>query len=88
MMKKISFAGLSKFQINTLIPIGIFSTSFNYFMQVGFDLAPNVGYVNATNAASISLLTLMSAILFKDDLSLKKMAGIAGVTIGLFILFL
>lgn len=68
--------------------IGVFATSFNYFMQVGFDLAPNVGYVNAANAASISLLTLMSALLFKDDLSLRKIIGIIGVTVGLFVLFL
>ena len=40
------------------------------------------------NAASISLLTLMSAILFKDELSVKKMIGIAGVTLGLFALFI
>ena len=68
--------------------IGIFGSSFNYFMQVGFDLAPNVGYVNATNAASISLLTLMSAFIFKDELSLKKMIGIVGVTAGLIFLFI
>jgi uncharacterized membrane protein len=57
-------------------------------MQVGFNLAPNVGYVNATNAASISLLTLMSSIFFKDELTLKKMIGIVGVTAGLLLLFL
>lgn len=87
-IKKVSLLNISKSQLLTLIMIGVFATSFNYFMQVGFNLAPNVGYVNAANAASISLLTLMSAFLFKDDLSLRKMVGIAGVTIGLFVLFL
>lgn len=67
--------------------IGIFGSSFNYFMQVGFNLAPNVGFVNAANAASISLLTLMSAVFFKDELSVKKMIGIVGVTAGLLLLF-
>ncbi len=87
-IKKIFVFNVSKIQLITLLMIGLFSTSFNYFMQVGYNLAPNVGYVNAVNAASISLLTLLSAVLFKDDLSLRKMIGIAGVTFGLFILFL
>ena len=70
-----------------LLAVGLLGASFNYFMQVGFTLAPNVGYVNAANAASISLLSIMSAVIFKDELTLKKMIGIAGVTVGLFILF-
>ena len=57
-------------------------------MQVGFNLAPNVGFVNAANAASISLLTLMSTFFFKDELTIKKMIGILGVTAGLLLLFL
>ncbi len=87
-IKRVSIVNITKSQFLTLAMIGVFATSFYYFMQVGFNLAPNVGYVNAANAASISLLTLMSAFLFKDNLSLKKMIGIAGVTIGLFVLFL
>ncbi|MBI3955953.1 hypothetical protein HY339_01710 [Candidatus Gottesmanbacteria bacterium] len=87
-IKKIKVFNLTKIQFIVLVLIGVFSTSFNYFMQVGFNLAPNVGYVNAANAASISLLTLLSAFLFNDDLSVKKMIGIAGVTLGLFVLFL
>ncbi|OGM20950.1 hypothetical protein A2771_04335 [Candidatus Woesebacteria bacterium RIFCSPHIGHO2_01_FULL_38_26b] len=68
--------------------IGVFASSFNYFMQVGFNLAPNVGYVNAANASSISLLTLLSAYFFKDDLNKRKLIGIFGVTAGLMLLFL
>jgi uncharacterized membrane protein len=87
-LKKISVFQINKSQIVTLLFIGIFGSSFNYFMQVGFNLAPNVGYVNAANAGSISLLTLISAFIFKDELSVKKMIGIAGVTAGLLLLFL
>ena len=87
-VKYVDMFKISKSQFFTLGMIGVFATSFYYFMQVGFNLAPNVGYVNAANAASIYLLTLMSAFLFKDDLSFRKMVGIAGVTIGLFVLFL
>jgi drug/metabolite transporter (DMT)-like permease len=86
--KKIEWRKLSRDQLVTLFSIGIFGASFNYFMQVGFNLAPNVGFVNATNAASISLLTLMSSIFFKDELTVKKMVGVFGVTTGLLLLFL
>lgn len=86
--KKIEWEKVSRDQLVTLLLIGIFGASFNYFMQVGFNLAPNVGFVNATNAASISLLTLMSAFFFKDELTIKKMIGIFGVTAGLLLLFL
>lgn len=86
--KKVEWKKLSKDQIIILVLIGIFGSSFNYFMQVGFNLAPNVGFVNATNAASISLLTLLSAFFFKDELTVKKMIGIFGVTAGLLLLFL
>lgn len=86
-VKKVNILNTSRAQLLTLLMIGIFGSSFNYFMQVGFNLAPNVGYVNAVNAASISLLTLVSAFIFKDELSLKKMIGIVGVTAGLVFLF-
>ncbi|MBP9758992.1 EamA family transporter [Candidatus Dojkabacteria bacterium] len=87
-IKKINLLKISKLQYLILILIGLFSTTFQYFMQIGFELAPNVGYVNAANAGSISLLTLMSALIFKDDLSKQKMIGITGVTIGLLVLFI
>jgi len=87
-VKKINIFHITKPQLVTLIFIGIFGASFNYYMQVAFNLAPNVGYVNATNAASISLLTLVSAFFFKDELTVKKMIGIIGVTAGLLLLFL
>lgn len=86
--KKVNWKNLSKNQLITLVFIGVFGASFNYFMQVGFNLAPNVGFVNAANAASISLLTLMSAYFFKDELTIKKMIGVVGVTVGLLVLFL
>lgn len=86
--KKVEWKTLSKDQLITLLLIGFFGSIYAYFMQVGFDLAPNVGFVNAANAASISLLTLMSCFFFKDELTVKKMIGIFGVTAGLLLLFL
>lgn len=86
--KRVEWKNVSRDQLLVLLLIGIFGASFNYFMQVGFNLAPNVGFVNATNAASISLLTLMSAFFFKDELTVKKSVGILGITAGLLLLFL
>lgn len=86
--KKVDWKKVSKDQLISLLLIGIFGASFNYFMQVAFNLAPNVGFVNAANAASISLLTLMSTFFFKDELTVKKLIGILGVTAGLLLLFL
>ncbi len=88
LIKRIQIFQISKTQMVTLVVIGILGSIFSYFMQVAFELAPNVGYVNATNAASISLLTLVSAFIFKDELTVRKMAGIVGVTGGLVLLFL
>lgn len=85
--KRTNLKTITKTQLLTLLMIGVFGASFNYFMQVAFNLAPNVGYVNATNAASISLLTIMSYIIFKDQLTMKKILGIFGVTGGLILLF-
>lgn len=86
--KKVAWQTISKQQLLTLLMIGLFGASFNYFMQLGFQLTPNVGYVNAANAASISLLTVASFFIFKDELTVKKMVGIFGVTAGLLLLFL
>jgi drug/metabolite transporter (DMT)-like permease len=66
--------------------IGIFSTSFYLFMFEAIKVAPNVGYVNAINASSISLVTVFSTILFKDEFSIKKFIGVVGVALGLFVL--
>ena len=67
---------------------GVFSTTFNLGQFEAIKLAPNVGYVNAINAASISLVTVFAVFLFKDELTLKKGIGIFGVTLGLCLLLI
>lgn len=66
--------------------IGMFSSLFNYYNFYSVSIAPNVGYVNAINAASISIVTILSIIFFKDDFSLRKIIGVFGVTAGLLLL--
>ena len=85
--KNISF-NFNNSNTKIFISIGIFSTIFNLFNFMAIDLAPNIGYVNAMNASSISLVTLASAYFFKDDLSTKKLIGVIGVTSGLTLLFI
>jgi drug/metabolite transporter (DMT)-like permease len=71
-----------------LVAIGIGGAFFNLFMQLGYKTAPNPGYINAVNASSISMVTLLAAWLFKDELTLRKIIGVTGVTVGLILLFL
>lgn len=82
-----------KYEINYVtlryfLLIGIFSSIFNYYNFYSVSIAPNVGYVNAINAASISIVTILSIILFKDDFSRRKVLGVFGVTGGLLLLLI
>ena len=70
-----------------LIGVALCSVGFNYLMQYAFANSPNVGLVNAANAASTALLAVTSAVFFHDDLSKRKLLGIAGVLVGLYLLF-
>lgn len=85
MMKKTPF-GQIKTHPAILLTIGIFSTIFNVSLFEANNIAPNLGYVNAVNAASISLVTVFAIILFKDEFSIKKLIGVLGVTFGLILL--
>ncbi len=68
--------------------IGIFAFSLNIFLYLAIDKAPNVGYVNAANAASIAALSIAAWIFFKDNLSIQKLIGIFGIFAGLLLIFL
>jgi uncharacterized membrane protein len=69
-----------------LLSTGVFATLFGLGQFQAIKLAPNIGYVNAINAASISMVTICAVILFKDELTTKKAVGILGVTLGLVLL--
>ncbi len=81
-----TFHGISSSYWLLLLGTGIFSTLFNLGQFEAIRMAPNVGYVNAINAGSISLVTVLAVILFKDELSPQKALGIFGVTAGLLLL--
>jgi drug/metabolite transporter (DMT)-like permease len=83
-----SFRGLSFFQWVLLIGVGVFAALFNIGQFQAIRLAPNVGYVNAVNAGSISLITVLAVLLFGDHLSARKAVGVAGVTAGLILLLI
>lgn len=69
-----------------LLGTGIFSTLFNLGQFEAIKLAPNVGYVNAINAGSIALVTILAVVLFKDELTKRKALGVIGVIAGLILL--
>lgn len=73
-------------QFSLLISIGILTALLNYFMQVSYDLAPNIGYVNAINLSSVAGVAVFSAFIYKDELPFLKLLSILGTTIGLIIL--
>lgn len=68
------------------LAIGVSNALFNLFMQYAFEIAPNVGYVNIINASSIAGITLLSALIFKEELTLRKFIGVIGVSIGVILL--
>ena len=65
----------------------IWMVIFNRWLQEWYALAPNPGYINAANASSIALLTLVSAWIFGDELSTRKLIGIVWVVVGISMLF-
>lgn len=85
--KKISMKAILQNPIRYLI-IGLLSFCFNFFQFEAIRTVPNIGYVNAINASSISIVTLLAAILFHDDLTKRKFLGVLGVTAGLLLIIL
>lgn len=69
-----------------LLLLGISVTAFYYFLQSAELAAPNIGYVNTISLGSNALLTLFSALLFKDTFSWKRFAAVLGVCVGIVLL--
>jgi len=68
------------------ILMGVTTGLFNLFMQYAYEITPNIGYVNIFNTASIAAITLLSALIFKEELTLRKFIGVLGVTLGVVLL--
>lgn len=78
-----------KLTTDRILPLfiaGLFSATFNYFQQLGYALAPNIGYINVMNAASIAFVTIGASIFFKDEFNARKFIGVIGVIAGLMLL--
>ena len=85
-VKKIKLS-FDKKSIGIFVGAGIPASIFNFCLIKGYLVAPNPGYISAVNVASISLLTVLYRVFFKDTLTLKKMVGVLGILVGLIILF-
>lgn len=79
---------IDKNNIYIMFGIGICSAMFNFCLTYGYQIAPNPGFISASNAASIAILTILYKIFFNDKLSKQKIIGVTGVLIGLIILFI
>jgi drug/metabolite transporter (DMT)-like permease len=84
-LRRVSFQPLLR-HWPSFVLIGVTASGFNFFNFYAIRLAPNVGYVNATNAASIAVVTIFAILLFKDEFSIKKLVGVLGVVGGLVLL--
>jgi drug/metabolite transporter (DMT)-like permease len=71
-----------------LILIGFLSTGFNLFTRFGIETAPNIAYVNIVNTSSNAMVTLLATFIFKDELTIRKLIGILGVTAGMIFMIL
>ena len=85
-MRVSTFKDISSQKWLLLVGTGIFSTLFNLGQFEAIKLAPNVGYLNAINAGSIALVTVLAVIFYRDELSKQKAIGTLGVTLGLLLL--
>lgn len=83
-----SFSKLRPKEWLVLFVVGVFSTVFNFGNFQSISTAPNVGYVNAINAGSISAVTVFAVLVFKDELTFQKAIGVSGVTLGVLLLVL
>lgn len=86
-IKKISFFNYKK-QVESLLLLGVLSGFANVFMFNALVSAPNMGYVNAINAATAALTALLAVKIFKDELTFKKSLGIIGVMLGVILIVL
>lgn len=71
-----------------LVILGLVGLFFNVVIMAGYKIAPNPGYMDAVNASSVAAITLFSALIFKDEITLKKAFGIGGVIVCLILFFL
>jgi len=86
--ERVTITRMSLQQWVLFVGIGVLFTGFNYFMQLGYQVAPNIGYINAINAASIAFVTVGATIFFHDEFNIRKFIGVVGVVIGLIVLVL
>ncbi len=79
---------IKKSNLLIMLIVAAATAAFNIAMFTAIKTAPNIGYVNIINSSSITAITLLSALFFKDKLTLQKVIGVIGVTCGLILLFI
>lgn len=87
-IKKVKFIPKNNKQIINLIIIWISFIVFQQSMVYGYSVSPNPWYINAANTASIWTITLLSWIIFKDDLNKTKVIWVIWIIFFLILLFI
>lgn len=87
-IKKVRFTPKNNNQIINLIIIWCAYILFQQSMIYWYSVSPNPGYINAANTASIWIITILSWIIFKDDLSKRNLIWVVWIIISLVLLFI
>ena len=85
LIKRISFMPVKRYWF-WIILISIAAMCSNLFVIIGYRVAPNPGFIDSANAASVAAIAVLAYIFFKDHLTVKKGVGIIGVCVGLILL--
>lgn len=64
------------------------SLCLNLFQIIGYRIAPNPGFIDASGAASVGAITFCAVFLFHDHLTIRKSIGIVGILFGLALLII
>lgn len=77
---------VSFWQFVILFIASIVAVMTNIISVVSIRIAPNPGYFSAISSASIVIVTILSFVIFKSEINIRKFLGIMLTVIGLVIL--
>jgi uncharacterized membrane protein len=86
--KKVKFKPKDNYQIINLIIIWLAYILFQQSLVYWYSVSPNPWYINAANTASIWIITVLSWVIFKDDLSKRNLIWVIWIIISLILLFI
>lgn len=86
-LKKISLRSIGVHFFWLLI-VSFSALFINLFLIIGYRVAPNPGFIDIANTASVAAIAFLAAVFYGDELTPKKSVGIVGVIGGLILLLI